>query len=108
MGSLKPWVGRHGDQEPKLINMYGITETTVHVTWRRVRGEELEGEGGSWIGRGIEDLQVYALDEEMEPVPVGVTGELYVGGAGLSLGYLGRAGLTAERFVPNPFSRVGG
>ena len=78
--------------------MYGITETTVHVTEKRMRAGDLTG-----IGVPLADLSVYVLDGELEPVPVGVRGEICVGGAGVARGYLGRAALTAERFVPDPF-----
>jgi amino acid adenylation domain-containing protein len=108
LASLRSWFERHGDEVPELINMYGITETTVHVTYRRVRVEDVEAGLGSVIGRGLEDLQLYVLDAGMEVVPVGVAGELYVGGAGLARGYLKRAELTAERFVPDPYGRVAG
>jgi amino acid adenylation domain-containing protein/non-ribosomal peptide synthase protein (TIGR01720 family) len=101
--SLKPWCDRHGDQQPQLINMYGITETTVHVTYRRITIADIEGGSGSVIGRPIPDLQVYILDEHQQPVPIGIPGELYVGGAGVSKGYLNRPELTTERFIPNPF-----
>ncbi|WP_315751432.1 non-ribosomal peptide synthetase [Bradyrhizobium sp. SZCCHNS3055] len=100
---LAPWFERHGDTQPQLINMYGITETTVHVTWRPVRRADVEA-AASAIGCPIPDLQTYVLDRGLEPAPIGVAGELYVGGAGLARGYLGRPGLTAERFVPSPFA----
>jgi amino acid adenylation domain-containing protein/non-ribosomal peptide synthase protein (TIGR01720 family)/FkbM family methyltransferase len=102
--SLRAWVERYGDERPALVNMYGITETTVHVTFRRLgRREVLEG-AGSVLGAPIADLSVYVLDRNGSPVPTGVAGELQVGGAGVALGYLGRPELTAERFVPDPFS----
>ncbi len=84
--------------------MYGITETTVHVTYRRISKEEIESERGSLIGRPIQDLRTYLLDRHGQLVPVGVAGELYVGGAGVARGYLNRPELTAERFLPDPFS----
>jgi amino acid adenylation domain-containing protein len=85
-----------------LHNLYGPTEAAVDVTyWECRRGG---GEPIVPIGRPIANLQMYVLDREMQPVPVGVTGELYIGGAGIGRGYLNRADLTAERFVPNPFS----
>ncbi len=103
--SLAPWIARYGDRL-RLINMYGITETTVHVTWRPVGEGDLSG--GSRIGIPIPDLAVHLLDGALQPVPVGVQGEIHVGGAGLALGYLGRPELTAERFVPDPFSGTPG
>ena len=106
--SLKPWFEKHGDQHPQLINMYGITETTVHVTYHRVLHSEVEERAGSLIGVPIPDLQVYVLDNNLEPVPLGLTGEMYVGGDGLARGYLNQPGLTAERFVPHPFSTTAG
>jgi amino acid adenylation domain-containing protein len=102
--TLRPWVARHGDARPRLINMYGITETTVHVSYRPITREEVEGGAVSVIGGAIPDQRMYVLDPRGEPAPVGVPGEIYVGGAGLARGYLGRAELTAERFVPDPFS----
>ncbi len=102
--SLRSWVARHGDERPRLVNMYGITETTVHVTHRLFGREEVEGGAASPIGVPIADLRVYVLGRAGEPVPAGVPGEMYVGGAGVARGYLGRPDLTAERFVPDPFS----
>ncbi len=101
--ALRPWLARHGDAAPRLVNMYGITETTVHVTYRRLRGSDLAKEHDSPVGRAIPDLSLYLLDARGEPVPLGVAGEIHVGGAGLARGYLGRPELTAERFVPDPF-----
>ncbi|HWW01813.1 MAG TPA: amino acid adenylation domain-containing protein [Candidatus Acidoferrum sp.] len=104
MQSLKPWFDRHGDRQPQLINMYGITETTVHVTYRPIGIKDLGA--GSLIGAPIPDLQVYILDTHRQPVPVGVRGELYVGGTGVARGYLNRPELTAERFISDPFSNA--
>src|ERR1019366_8418210 len=103
--SLRPWLQRHGDQQPQLINMYGITETTVHVTYRRLRWSDIEQASGSLIGRAIPDLQVYVLNEGLQPLPIGVAGQLYVGGAGLAQGYLRREDLTRQRFLANPFAQ---
>ncbi|MFN6486361.1 MULTISPECIES: non-ribosomal peptide synthetase [unclassified Nostoc] len=100
--SLQPWFERHGDSSPQLVNMYGITETTVHVTYRPLSKADLD-RTASVIGRPIPDLQVYVLDEYLQPVPIGVPGEMYVGGAGLTRGYLNRPELTAERFISSPF-----
>ena len=104
VSTLKPWFARHGDERPQLVNMYGITETTVHVTYRRLLGGDAHAAVGSVIGVPIGDLTAYVLDDKLQPVPPGVAGELYVGGAGLSRGYLNRPDLTAERFIPHPFS----
>ena len=101
--TLLPWFERRGDERPAMVNMYGITETTVHVTYRRIRWADAQSGRGSVIGERIPDLTLYVVDERLEPVPVGVPGELLVGGAGLARGYLGRPELTAERFVANPF-----
>jgi amino acid adenylation domain-containing protein len=102
--SLAPWFDKYGDVKPQLVNMYGITETTVHVTYRPLTISDLSEAPGSVIGRSIPDLQLYVLDAGMQPVPVGVPGEMFVGGAGVARGYLKRDALTAERFVQNPFS----
>jgi acyl-coenzyme A synthetase/AMP-(fatty) acid ligase len=87
-----------------LVNMYGITETTVHVTWRPVTEADADTETRSLIGSPISDLRLYLLDAKRRPVPPGVVGELYVGGAGVSQGYHNRPKLTAERFVPDPLA----
>ena len=85
--------------------MFGITETTVHVTYRRILRADVEAGAGSVIGVPIADLDVYVLDPRQQLVPVGVTGEIYVGGAGVARGYLDRADLTRTRFLVDP---VGG
>jgi amino acid adenylation domain-containing protein len=102
--SLKPWVDRHGYTRPRLVNMYGITETTVHVTYRPLTATDVENASSSVIGRPLDDLQVYILDRQQQLAPGGVPGEMFVGGAGVARGYLRRPDLTAERFVPDPFS----
>ncbi|MCA9184440.1 MAG: amino acid adenylation domain-containing protein [Planctomycetales bacterium] len=101
MQSLRPWFQRRGDQRPQLINMYGITETTVHVTYRPLSLRDVQS--GSVIGVPIPDLSVFILNQHGNLVPVGVPGELHVGGMGLARGYLNRDSLTAERFIPHPF-----
>src|SRR5262245_61370915 len=106
--SLKPWFRRYGGQSPQLINMYGITETTVHVTYYQVGAGDVENGKGSVVGRAIEDLQIYLMDGHMNLVPSRMMGEMYVGGGGVSRGYLRRADLTAERFVPDPYGEEGG
>ncbi|HEX2077740.1 MAG TPA: amino acid adenylation domain-containing protein, partial [Longimicrobium sp.] len=102
--SLREWVARRGVERPRLVNMYGITETTVHVTYRPLSREDVLGGRGSPIGRALPDLRVYVLDGARRPVPIGVPGELYVGGAGVGRGYLNRPELTAERFVDDPYA----
>jgi amino acid adenylation domain-containing protein len=99
MQSLRPWFERHGDEQPRLVNMYGITETTVHVTYRPLSKDDLNS--GSVIGVPIPDLQIYILDENGQLLPIGVPGEMHVGGAGLARGYLRRPELTEQRFIPD-------
>ncbi len=103
LSNLQPWFDRHGDRSPQLVNMYGITETTVHVTYRPINTIDLNSPG-SVIGFPIPDLQLYLLDSDLEQVAVGNEGEIYVGGAGVARGYYNRPELTAQRFIPNPFS----
>ncbi|EPL03311.1 non-ribosomal peptide synthetase [Pseudomonas sp. CF161] len=105
--SLRPWFQRFGDQQPQLINMYGITETTVHVTYRPITLADLQQEACSPIGVPIPDLSWYLLDAHLNPVPKGCIGELYIGRAGLARGYLKRADLSATRFIPDPFGAPG-
>ncbi|HYS04987.1 MAG TPA: amino acid adenylation domain-containing protein [Candidatus Dormibacteraeota bacterium] len=99
---VTPWMARHPDG-PLLFNLYGITETTVIVTWHPLRGGDSGGPSKSAIGRPIPGWRVHLLDAFLRPVPIGVPGEIYVGGPGLARGYLGRPDLTAERFVPDPY-----
>ncbi|WP_434634922.1 amino acid adenylation domain-containing protein [Chromobacterium sp. CV08] len=107
LGSLAPWFRRRGDQKPELVNMYGITETTVHVTERAIRQADLDARRGNVIGGPIADLAFHLLDRFLQPVPVGVPGEIYVGGPGVTRGYWRRPALTASRFVPDPFAADG-
>ncbi|MGN4561912.1 amino acid adenylation domain-containing protein [Bacillus cereus group sp. MYBK5-2] len=97
---LKGWKEKYPSTQ--LINMYGITETTVHVTYKEITEVEIE-EGKSNIGKPIPTLQAYILDEYQRIQPIGIIGELYVAGDGLARGYLNRPELTAEKFVENPF-----
>ncbi|ELP99339.1 non-ribosomal peptide synthetase, partial [Pseudomonas syringae] len=105
---LKPWYARPANAGTQLVNMYGITETTVHVTYYPLRAADAQRRGFSPIGRRIPDLQLYVLDTRRRPVPLGVAGELYVGGAGVARGYLNRPELNEQRFLANPFSEQPG
>ena len=104
---LEPWIDRYGDQKPCLVNMYGITETTVHVTYRRILREDLEHSGPSLIGVPISDLQVHLLDEAGRVVPDGTPGDLHVAGPGLARGYLNHPELTSQRFVRMTIGDIG-
>lgn len=103
LGSLRTWFARHGDQQPQLVNMYGITETTVHVTYRALTATDAQESRGSLIGEAIPDLAMVVLDHNGHLAPIGIAGELHVAGAGLSPSYLSRPALTSERFIPDPF-----
>ena len=103
LGMLAAWYAHHADDAPLVVNMYGITETTVHVTYRPIRSADLVSGRGSVIGMPMPDLECLILDANHQPVPIGVPGELYVGGPGLARGYLNRPELTAERFIAHPF-----
>src|SRR5208337_786908 len=87
-----------------LFNMYGPTETTIWSSMHRTQAEP----GSVPLGRPVLNTQLYVLDRRMQPVPLGVPGEIYIGGAGVTRGYLGRQRLTAERFLPDPFGRDAG
>ncbi|WP_345017456.1 amino acid adenylation domain-containing protein, partial [Streptomyces shaanxiensis] len=104
---LRPWVDRLGLDEPMLVNLYGPTEITVHCTFHRVDADDFRHPARSVLGHHLTDLRVHLLDSHGRLVPVGVPGELYVGGPGLARGYLGRPALTAERFVPDPYGPPG-
>ncbi|MFI5497236.1 amino acid adenylation domain-containing protein [Actinoplanes sp. NPDC051859] len=107
LGRLADWYSRHDPATTVLVNMYGITETTVHVSYIALDAESAASLPGSVVGAAIPDLAMYVLDERLRPVPVGVAGELYVAGAGLARGYLNRPDLSATRFVANPFGAAG-
>ncbi|WP_083893226.1 non-ribosomal peptide synthetase [Nocardia veterana] len=100
---LRDWFARY-PQGPRLINMYGITETTVHVSYRPI---DAETGGASVIGAALPGLAVRLLDSRLRPVPVGVPGEIYVSGGQLARGYLRRPELTAARFVADPYGAPG-
>ncbi|MFI1769963.1 amino acid adenylation domain-containing protein, partial [Streptomyces sp. NPDC020800] len=104
---LADWYARHADDSPVLVNMYGITETTVHVSHLALDAPGAASGPGSMIGRAIPDLRVYVLDGGLRPAAPGVAGEMYVAGEGLARGYWGRPGLTASRFVADPFGAPG-
>ncbi|MBK5991592.1 amino acid adenylation domain-containing protein [Streptomyces sp. MBT58] len=108
LGRLADWYTRHHENAPTLVNMYGITETTVHVSYLALDRETAASAVSSTIGVNIPDLRVYVLDDRLQPVPPGVTGEMYVAGQGVALGYLGRPDLTAGRFVADPFAHLFG
>jgi len=91
----------------RLLHVYGPTESTTFASWHLVQ-EVPEGVTTIPIGRPLSNTQIYLLDNQMHPVPVGVPGELYIGGDGLARGYLNRPELTAERFILNPFSNEPG
>ncbi|MFL6964670.1 amino acid adenylation domain-containing protein [Pseudomonas alvandae] len=101
--TLRDWYGVHEESVPQLINMYGITETTVHVTYYPLTLSDAQ-QDDSLIGQRLPDLNLYLLDAHGQPVPMGAVGEMYVGGAGVARGYLNRPELTAERFLHDPFA----
>ncbi|MFE4393979.1 MULTISPECIES: amino acid adenylation domain-containing protein [Streptomycetaceae] len=108
LARLDDWYDRHAEDAPTLVNMYGITETTVHVSYIALDRASAAAGSSSTIGVNIPDLRVYVLDQHLQPVPPGVTGEMYVAGAGLARGYLGRPELSATRFVADPYAALFG
>jgi amino acid adenylation domain-containing protein len=105
--ALAPWIDRYGDEQPALTNMYGITETTVHVTARRITRADVRSHR-SPIGVALPDLRAHVLEPSLEPAPDGVPGLLHIGGPGVARGYLGRPSETALRFIADPFSDTPG
>ncbi|MFJ3102654.1 amino acid adenylation domain-containing protein [Streptomyces sp. NPDC086835] len=103
---LADWYARRGTAT-RLVNMYGITETTVHVTYAPLGPGHAVPGAPSLLGGPIPDLTPRVLDAALRPVPPGFTGELYVAGAGLARGYLGRPALTAQRFTADPYGAPG-
>ncbi|MER6401285.1 amino acid adenylation domain-containing protein, partial [Kitasatospora sp. NPDC001603] len=107
MAELRSWAARKGTERPALVNMYGPTEITVYATHHVITADEVATSHRSNIGHALGDLSIHLLDTAGHPVPVGVPGEMHIGGPGLARGYLDRPGLTAERFVPDPFGAPG-
>jgi surfactin family lipopeptide synthetase C len=101
---LRPWVARHGDERPQLINMFGITETTVASTWRRITVADVCHGSGSPIGVPLSHQRIYLLDDRGRPTQSGARGEMFIAGRSISSGYLNRSELTAERFLTDPFA----
>ncbi len=99
---LEPWLLRHGDTSPQLVNMYGITETTVHASYRPVTLQDIREGNSKLIGVAIPDLQLHLLDDEQQIVPDNTEGEIYVAGDGVARGYLNRPELNSERFITLP------
>nr|WP_167336256.1 non-ribosomal peptide synthetase [Xanthomonas sacchari] len=100
---LRDWITGHPPERVALVNMYGITEITVHASYLRLDRDAILHGQGSPIGKALPHLRLYVLDANGEPSPIGVPGELYVGGAGVVRGYLNRPDLNAQRFLVNPF-----
>ncbi len=100
---LKDWISKYGIDSPKLINMYGITEVSVHATYKKITDDDLKM-GVSNIGRPLNDMTAYILDSNLNPLPIGVSGELYMGGNGLAICYLNQPELTKQKFIHNPFA----
>jgi amino acid adenylation domain-containing protein len=100
--TLKGWFDAHGDLQPRVVNMYGITETTVHTTFRPMRAQDTRGHGQSPIGVPLSDLSIELLDPDGGAVDDFQIGEIWVSGAGVTLGYIERPELTARRFHPDP------
>ncbi|MDB4989699.1 MAG: D-alanine-poly(Phosphoribitol) ligase, subunit 1 [Myxococcaceae bacterium] len=103
----RAWVERYGVTRPRLVNMYGITETTVHVSYRPLKLSDLEEREHSPIGHPLADLQVHLLDDQLRPVPDGAPGEIVVTGAGVARGYLNQHQLTAQRYPELPLGLGG-
>lgn len=101
LAKLAPWWTRYQPGQPRLINMYGITETTVHVTWLEL-APHMADIDASPIGRALPSLQVHLLSPTLQPIADGEVGEIYVSGSQLAEGYLGRPDLTASRFIASP------
>ena len=95
---LKPWLKKYGDSQPILVNMYGITEVTVHSTWKIISQEDVCNNTKSLIGKPISDLQIEIVDSNGQKVTKGTAGRMFISGPGVARGYLNREELTAERF----------
>ena len=102
--TVEPWLDRHGDERPWLVNMYGPTETAVYVTFHRITRADLAEPDRSNIGLPLPDLRIHLLDQHQRPVPPGVPGEMYVSGPAVARGYQNLPDLTERCFLPDPSS----
>lgn len=100
---LRPWVSKYGTQQPRLANLYGITETTVYTNYKFVEQEDID-KGRDNIGWPLEEFSMCVLDKHNQWCPIGIVGEICIGGRGLSKGYLYRDDLTRERFIEDPYA----
>ncbi|HVQ09451.1 MAG TPA: amino acid adenylation domain-containing protein [Allosphingosinicella sp.] len=100
---LQPWIERNRLEKTDLVNMYGITEITVHATYHKLSLRDFSDPDRSRIGVPLPDLNIYIFDRNRQLSPIGVAGEMYIGGAGVAQGYLNRPELTSERFLQSPF-----
>ncbi|NOS87519.1 MAG: amino acid adenylation domain-containing protein [Methylococcaceae bacterium] len=105
---LQTWIDCTPLAQTALINMYGITEITVHATYHALTADDICAGQGSIIGKPLSDLGCYLLDAHLQPVPLGAVGEIYISGAGLARGYLNRPDVTAARFIANPYAADSG
>ncbi|OUM08469.1 non-ribosomal peptide synthetase [Pseudomonas syringae] len=106
--TLRPWTSKTPLSATRLVNMYGITEITVHATFHAISQAQIDAGDTGLIGQPLSDLCLRILDQYQQPVPVGVEGEIHIGGAGVARHYLNRPELNAERFIADPFSSVPG
>uniref|UniRef100_UPI0040476E8E non-ribosomal peptide synthetase n=6 Tax=Orrella sp. TaxID=1921583 RepID=UPI0040476E8E len=104
---LSQWPQTERYADPRFVNMYGITEITVHATHIELERDKLSRMQGSVVGGAVPNTKMYVLDEGLQPVALGGFGELYISGAGLARGYVGRSGLSAQRFIANPYGEPG-
>ncbi|MGW9266472.1 amino acid adenylation domain-containing protein, partial [Gordonia terrae] len=104
---VRRWFDDHPGESTSLVNMYGITETTVHVSFRPLDPQSVTADDASFIGRPLSSLAIHVLDDRLRPVPEGIVGEMYVTGGQLAQGYLKRAGLSSTRFVASPYGGPG-
>jgi surfactin family lipopeptide synthetase C len=102
--TLAPWLERYGDSAPELVNLYGITETTVHSTFRVIHATDLDSGVRSPVGPPLPHVGIYLLDDRGDPVPAGVPGEIWVTGPSVARGYQGLPDLTRDRFRDDPFA----
>lgn len=100
---LNTWAARHGLDRPALYNFYGLTGVAGFATYHRITAGDVRERAGSPLGRPFADTEIYVLDPYLQIVPLGVPGEIYIGGPGLSRGYLNNPELTSERFIQHPF-----